>query len=62
MAQAAVLAAMLPAPRAWTPDSGSPKLRARSLGLLERLERQGRLRPDVGAQARAEVATLLGAG
>ncbi len=60
VAQAAVLAAMLPAPRTWTPASGAPKLRARSLALLERLERHGRLPPQVAAQAKAEVALLVG--
>lgn len=61
VAQGAVLASMLPAPRTWTPGSGSERLRLRSVGLVERLERWGRLPRGSGQVARAEIDALVNA-
>ena len=58
-AQAAILAAMLPNPRQWTPASGSQVLRTRSLRIVDRLEQTGRIQPADANSARAEVEAIL---
>ena len=58
-AQGAILAAMLPAPRRWTPGSGSKNLQTRALRIVDRLERHGRLNPQAAAFARNEVTLAL---
>lgn len=59
VAQGAILAAMLPAPRTWTPASGSPRLKERAVRIVDRLGRYGRVSPDVAAAARTEVLLRL---
>lgn len=58
-AEAAILAAMLPNPRQWTPASGSKALRARALRIVDRLEQAGKLRATDANAARAEVEAIL---
>ncbi len=59
VAQGAVLASMLPAPRKWLPGSGSKTLRARSVRLVERLEKWGRLPRGSAEAARAEIDAIV---
>ncbi len=58
-AQGAILAAMLPAPRKWTLESGSKPLQTRALRIIERLEKHGRLSPQAAAFARNELSLAL---
>ncbi len=59
-AQAAMLAAMLPAPRKWTPARRSKMLKERSLRIIDRLASVNRLDPERAAVAREEIAKTLG--
>jgi monofunctional biosynthetic peptidoglycan transglycosylase len=61
-AQGAMLAAMLPAPRRWTPASRSPTLLKRSLRIVDRLESVNRITDVAAALARADIKARLGAG
>jgi monofunctional glycosyltransferase len=58
-AQSAILAAMLPSPRRWTPESGSRTLKSRALRIVDRLEQHGRLGPEAAARAREELPLSL---
>ena len=60
VAQGAMLAGMLPAPRKWTPESRSPRLRTRARRIIDRMEQFGRISAEVAAGARAEVDAKLG--
>ncbi len=59
VAQGAILAAMLPAPRTWTPESGSQRLLTRAQRIVDRLEQHGRITPEAAAFARNEVTLSL---
>jgi len=59
-AQAAILAAMLPAPRKRTPDSKSPALRRRAHWVLEQMQYVRRITPEQAEVAHREVEQLLG--
>lgn len=61
VAQAAILAGMLPAPRTWSPAAKSPRLRTRALRVVERLERFGRISAEAAVAARGEIDALWGA-
>jgi monofunctional biosynthetic peptidoglycan transglycosylase len=58
-AEGAILAAMLPNPRKWTPERGSKVLRTRALRIVDRLEQTGRIKPEAANAARAEVEAIL---
>jgi monofunctional biosynthetic peptidoglycan transglycosylase len=55
VAQGAMLAAMLPAPRQWTPRKQPALLRRRAARLVGRLERSGRITAAQAQQARIEL-------
>ena len=55
VAQGAMLAAMLPAPRAWTPRSRPTLIKRRAARLVGRLERTGRISAAQAAAARVEL-------
>jgi monofunctional biosynthetic peptidoglycan transglycosylase len=59
VSQGAILAAMLPAPRRWTPESHSPALRKRALWIVDRLEGWGKISAEDGDSARGEIERLL---
>jgi monofunctional biosynthetic peptidoglycan transglycosylase len=59
VAQSAMLAAMLPSPRRWTVASKHPRLRQRSLHILNVLERGRKISAEDAAAARAEVERAL---
>ena len=59
IAQGAVLAAMLPAPRRWTPENRSRALRKRALWIVDHLEQAGRISADEGSAARSEIERML---
>ncbi|MCI0573416.1 MAG: monofunctional biosynthetic peptidoglycan transglycosylase [Myxococcaceae bacterium] len=60
VAQGAMLAAMLPAPRRWLPARRPAVLRKRSGNIVERMERFRRISPAQAAAARAELARFFG--
>ncbi len=60
LAQGAVLAAMLPAPRRWTPRRKPPVLRQRALRIVDLLEHYEKVSPAEAATARADIERLLG--
>ncbi len=55
----AILPAMLPAPRRWTPESRSRALRKRALWIVDRLEGAGKISTEEGDRARSEIEQLL---
>ncbi len=57
--QGAVLAAMLPSPRRWTPERHSSALRKRALWIVDRLEKTGRISADEADLAQSEIERLL---
>jgi len=57
--QGAILAAMLPSPRRWTPESRSRALRKRALWIVDRLEIAKKISAEEGDQARSEIEQLL---
>lgn len=57
--QGAILAAMLPAPRRWTPERRSPALRKRALWIIDRLQEAGKISPGEGETARSQIERLL---
>jgi len=57
--QGAILAAMLPAPRLWTPERRSRTLRKRALWIVDHLQGAGRISPEEGEAARSEIERLL---
>ncbi|MBF5044561.1 monofunctional biosynthetic peptidoglycan transglycosylase [Aggregicoccus sp. 17bor-14] len=60
VAQAAVLAGMLPAPRTWLPARKPPTLHKRAAAIVERLEQAGHITPQQAAEARAELGRFFG--
>jgi len=60
VSQGAILAAMLPAPRRWTPESHSRALRKRALWIVDRLEVAGKISAEEGDRARGEIEQLVG--
>jgi monofunctional biosynthetic peptidoglycan transglycosylase len=61
VAQGAILAAMLPSPRKWTPTRGPRVLRTRALRIIDQLKQHGRITADQAQLARDEVQTALAA-
>ncbi|CAM3578723.1 monofunctional biosynthetic peptidoglycan transglycosylase [Corallococcus sp. ZKHCc1 1396] len=61
VAQGAMLAAMLPAPRRWLPAQRPEALRTRAGVILVRLEREGRISAAQAREAQAELARFFGA-
>src|SRR5262249_18889163 len=59
VAQGAILAAMLPAPRRWTPASRSRALRKRALWIVAHLEKAGRISAEEGSAAGSENRRML---
>ncbi len=59
VSQGAILAAMLPAPRRWTPESHSRALRKRAQWIVDRLEAAGKISAEEGDRARGEIEQLL---
>ncbi len=57
--QGAILAAMLPAPRRWTPERRSGALRKRALWIVDRLQEAGKISAGEGETARSEIQRLL---
>jgi monofunctional glycosyltransferase len=57
--QGAVLAAMLPSPRRWTPERHSGALRKRALWIVDRLEMAKRISADEADVARSDVERML---
>jgi monofunctional glycosyltransferase len=53
--QGALLAAMLPAPRRWTPERHSQALRKRALWIVDRLQETGKISTDESNFARSEI-------
>jgi monofunctional glycosyltransferase len=60
VAQGAMLAGMLPAPRRWLPAQRPEALRTRAGVIIGRLEREGRLSAAQAAEAQAELARFFG--
>ncbi|MBZ4418078.1 monofunctional biosynthetic peptidoglycan transglycosylase [Myxococcus sp. RHSTA-1-4] len=60
VAQGAILAAMLPAPRKRSPSSGSRALKRRALWIVDQLESVGRITAAEADGARADLDRLLG--
>jgi monofunctional biosynthetic peptidoglycan transglycosylase len=60
VAQGAMLAAMLPAPRRWLPAQRPAVLRRRAGVLVDRMEQAGRITPAQAAEGRAELARFFG--
>jgi monofunctional glycosyltransferase len=60
VAQGALLASMLPAPRRWLPARRPVALRKRAVTLIGRLERFGRITPAQAMEARAELSRFFG--
>ncbi|RKH10071.1 monofunctional biosynthetic peptidoglycan transglycosylase [Corallococcus sp. CA053C] len=61
VAQGAMLAAMLPAPRRWLPAVRPEALRTRAGVIVGRLEREGRISGTQAREAQAELARFFGA-
>lgn len=59
VAQGAMLASMLPAPRRWTPENRSRALRKRALWVVDRLEEWSKISPEDAAAARKEIEQRL---
>src|SRR5215467_2223805 len=59
VAQGAILAAMLPAPRHWTPERRSRPLQKRALWIVDRLQGTGKISAEEGETARSEIERLL---
>jgi monofunctional biosynthetic peptidoglycan transglycosylase len=57
--QGAVLAAMLPSPRRWTPERHSRALRKRALWIVDRLEMAKKISADEADLARGDIERLL---
>jgi monofunctional glycosyltransferase len=57
--QGAVLAAMLPSPRRWTPERHSRALRKRALWIVDRLEEARKISADEADLARSDIEQLL---
>jgi len=57
--QGAILAAMLPAPRQWTPERRSSALRKRALWIVDRLQGTGKISAEDGETGRSEIERLL---
>jgi len=57
--QGAILAAMLPSPRRWTPERHSRALRKRALWIVDRLEKVGKISADEADLARSDIERLL---
>jgi monofunctional biosynthetic peptidoglycan transglycosylase len=62
VAQGALLAAMLPAPRKRSPSSGSRALKRRALWIVDQLASVGRITEAQADEARADIDQLLGGG
>ena len=60
VAQGAMLAGMLPAPRTWLPARKPPTLHKRAAAIVERLEQAGHITPLQAAEARAELGRFFG--
>lgn len=60
VAQGAILAAMLPAPRKRTPKSGSKALRTRAHWVVDQMKAIQRVTPEEASAALDEIDTLLG--
>lgn len=60
VAQGALLAGMLPAPRRWLPRRKPAALHPRALAIIERLERTGRITLAQADEARAELSRFFG--
>jgi monofunctional glycosyltransferase len=60
VAQGAMLAAMLPAPRRWLPAQRPETLRTRADVILGRLEREGRISGAQAREARGELSRFFG--
>ncbi|SEU01413.1 monofunctional biosynthetic peptidoglycan transglycosylase [Stigmatella erecta] len=60
VAQGAMLAAMLPAPRRWLPAQRPETLRTRADVILGRLEREGRISGAQAREARVELSRFFG--
>lgn len=58
--EAAILAAMLPAPRKWIPSRRPPTLHKRAQEIIHRLERYGRLSSTAAAAARIDIEDAVG--
>jgi monofunctional glycosyltransferase len=58
-AQGAILAAMLPAPRKRSPNSGSRALKNRAHWIVEQLQAAKRLSPEQASEAQAEIDRIL---
>lgn len=59
IAQGAMLAAMLPAPRRWTPERRSRALRKRALWIIDRLQGGRKISAAEGDVARSDIERLL---
>ena len=60
VAQGAILAAMLPAPRRWLPSRRPRILRTSALRIIERLEQTGKIAAEQSTGARDEIDRILG--
>lgn len=60
VAQGAMLAGMLPAPRRWLPAQRPEALRTRASVIVARLEREGRISAAQAREAQAELARFFG--
>lgn len=60
--QGAILAAMLPSPRRWTPEGRSRALRKRALWIVGRLEAARKVSAEEADRARGEIEQLLDQG
>jgi monofunctional biosynthetic peptidoglycan transglycosylase len=60
VAQGAMLAGMLPAPRRWLPAQRPEALRTRAGVIVGRLEREGRISGAQAREAQAEISRFFG--
>jgi monofunctional biosynthetic peptidoglycan transglycosylase len=62
VAQGAILAAMLPAPRRRSPKSGSKALKKRAHWIIDQMQAAKRISPEQATASQAEIDRILGGG
>lgn len=62
VAQGAILAAMLPAPRKRSPKSGSKALKKRAHWIIDQMQAAKRISPEQATASQAEIDRILGGG
>jgi monofunctional glycosyltransferase len=62
VAQGAILAAMLPAPRRRSPKAGSKALKKRAHWIIDQMQAAKRISPEQATAGQAEIDRILGGG